>query len=100
MSHEKVCASCGHIGKPVPQALSSFTVDALLWLYFAFLAGMSQLLPLLLVPLIWTGYHIIRFNTVKCPVCESLDMVSKNSRRGKVALADPNPVHVLYKAHH
>lgn len=97
MSHDKVCTACGHEGKPIPQALSSFTVDVVIWLYFGFLAGMSQLLPLLLIPMAWTIYHIIRFNSVKCPVCKSLDMVSKGSRRGKAIMRNMNPVHIIYK---
>ena len=98
MSQEKVCTSCGHEGHPIPQAVSSFLVDAMIWLYVVFLVAMSQLIPLLLIPIAWTIYHIVRFNTVKCPVCQNLDMVSKNSKRGKAIMQNPNPVHIIYKS--
>ena len=95
----KICTECGFIGKPIPQAKSSFAVDAVIWLYFGFLAGMSQLLPLLLIPVAWTLYHLIRFNSVKCPDCESLEMVSMHSHNGRQALQNPHPVEVVYRAH-
>jgi len=94
----KICTECGYIGKPIPQALSSFFVDAIVWLVFLFLAGASQFLFLLIVPLIWTVYHIVRFSSVKCPKCESLDMVRLNSRRGKEKEANPHPMHIIYKS--
>ncbi len=94
----KICTECGHIGKPIPQKKSSFAVDAVIWMIFVFGAGMSQFLPLLLVPLAWSIYHIVRFNSVKCPACESLEMVSLNSRRGKAMERDPHPMHIIYKA--
>jgi len=95
----KICTECGYVGRPIPQAKSSFAVDAVIWLYFSFLAGMSQILPLLLIPAIWSVYHIVRFNSVKCPECQSLEMVSLHSHAGKKALEDPYPVHIIYKAH-
>ena len=97
MSSEKVCTSCGHEGHPIPQRVSSFLVDAMIWFYVLFLVAMSQQIWFLAVPLLWTIYHIVKFNSVKCPVCESLDMVSKDSRRGKAIMKNPNPVHIVYK---
>lgn len=95
----KICTECGFIGEPIPQLKSSFAVDAVIWLYFGFLAGMSQLLPLLLIPAGWTIYHIIRFNSVKCPECESLEMVSLYSHAGKEAMKNPHPVNIVYRTH-
>ena len=95
----KVCTECGYIGEPIPQLKSSFAVDAVIWLYFGFLAGMSQFLLLLLVPAVWTIYHLIRFNTVKCPDCESLEMVSMHSHAGKAILENPHPVSIVYRTH-
>ena len=98
MQQDKVCTSCGHQGKPIPQAISSFMVDAAIWFYIIFLVSMSQLIPLLVIPIAWTIYHIVRFNSVKCPVCLNLDMVSQKSRRGKAIMKNMNPVHIIYKA--
>ncbi len=83
---EKVCSSCGYVGKPVPQSASSFLVDGLVWMVVGSLTIMSGLLPLLLVPLAWTLFHIMKFNSVTCPKCENLDMVSKRSRKGRRVL--------------
>ena len=94
----KVCTECGYVGRPIPQLKSSFAVDVGMWLYFAFLTALSQFFPLLLIPLAWTIYHIARFNSVKCPKCESLEMVRMNSKKGKRALNNPNPVIISYSA--
>jgi len=94
----KVCTECGHIGQPIPQKKSSFIVDMAIWSYFLFLTAMSQILPLLLIPAAWTIYHIVMFSRVKCPHCESLEMVSMNSRKGKATINNPNPVTISYKA--
>lgn len=83
---EKVCSSCGYVGKPVPQCAGSFLVDGLLWMVVGSLTLMSGLLPLLLIPLGWTVFHVVKFNSVKCPKCENLDMVSKRSRKGRSVL--------------
>ena len=79
----KICAYCGHVGKPIPQAKSSFVVDAFIWMITLSLTAFSGLVPLLLIPLAWTLYHIAKFNSVKCPKCECLEMVPLNSRKGK-----------------
>ena len=94
----KICTECGHIGKPIPQAKSSFAVDLVIWLYFVFLVAMSQILPLLIIPATWTIYHLLRFNNVKCPECESLEMVSLHSHAGKEMLDNPHQVEVVYRA--
>lgn len=95
----KVCTECGYVGKPIPQLKSSFAVDVGIWLYFSFLTAMSQLIPLMLVPLVWTIYHIVRFRSVKCAKCESLEMVRIKSKKGQLALHNPNPVIISYRAH-
>lgn len=84
---DKICTSCGYEGKPVAQCKMSFMVDVALWITAINLVAFTALLPLLLIPAAWTTFHVIKFNSVKCPECESLDMVSKSSRKGKAAVA-------------
>ncbi len=91
----KVCKSCGYVGKPIPQAKDSFMLDLFFWLIALALSGMSQQWYIMFLPLAWTIYHIARFNTVKCPKCGNLDMVSLNSHKGKEVLA-----HQEEMAHH
>ena len=80
---EKICMHCGYIGQPVAQEKDSFLLDIFAWGISLSLAGMSQQWYLMLVPLAWTIYHIVRFNTA-CPDCKNLDMVSLNSTKGKM----------------
>jgi len=88
----KICTECGHIGKPIPQNKSSFSVDVIIWFYFIFLTASSQLLPLLLAPIAWSLYHLVMFNRVKCPQCGNLEMVGLHSHSGKEKLENPHPV--------
>jgi hypothetical protein len=83
---DKVCTSCGFVGKPIRQCFESFLVDAMAWLVFSSVALISGVMYFLLVPAAWTVYHIARFGSTKCPKCESLDMVSMNSSKGKHTL--------------
>jgi ribosomal protein L32 len=85
----RVCKACGHVGKPTKQCLGSFLVDAFIWGTVGSLALMSGLLPLLLVPVAWTLYHLAKFGTTKCPECGELEMVSMDSRKGREVL-DPH----------
>jgi hypothetical protein len=84
---DRICASCGHVGKPVPQCLGSFLLDVLVWGTVGAAALATAILPLLLVPLAWTIYHVARFNTTKCPACGDLEMVALDSRRGRAVAA-------------
>lgn len=72
---DKVCKSCGYVGKPTTQGIDSFLVDLLLWLTFTSVAMMFAIFPLLLIPLAWTIYHIATYWSITCPKCENLDMV-------------------------
>lgn len=83
----KICHNCGYVGKPTSQGAGSFFVDAMLWLVFASMTMLSAFLPLMLVPLGWTIYHIAVYNSVTCPECENFDMVSLDSRKGREAQA-------------
>ena len=83
---DKICSTCGYIGKPVNQCKESFLVDMFLWLIVGSFTVMTGLLPLLAIPASWTIYHIVNFR-VKCPECENLDMVSMKSSKGKNSLA-------------
>jgi len=83
----KICTCCGFVGKPIPQEKSSFVVDGFIWVIMLNLAGMSQQLYLLLFPLAWTIYHIVKFNSVTCPQCKNLDMVSVSSNQGLTYMA-------------
>ncbi|MDX1810352.1 MAG: hypothetical protein R3240_00270 [Gammaproteobacteria bacterium] len=70
---DKVCAHCGYVGKPVAQEKDSFLVDIFAWGMFLSLSGMSQQWYLMFVPLAWTIYHIVNFNSA-CPKCKNLEM--------------------------
>ena len=91
----RVCTNCGYHGHAIPQAKESFLVDAMIWAVFGSIALMTGLIPLLVIPMAWTVYHIAKFNTTQCPKCDNLDMVSVNSRKGKAIMAgENNLVHV------
>jgi hypothetical protein len=83
---QRVCTNCGYVGEPIPQCATSFFVDAFIWLTVASVTLFTGFLPLLIIPLAWTTFHIVKYRTVKCPQCENLDMVSKESAKGKEAL--------------
>jgi hypothetical protein len=82
---EKVCTSCGYVGEAVNQCFESFMLDALVWLITISLIFMTALVPLIIIPAAWTIYHIVNFKS-KCPKCESLDMVSLESHKGKTVI--------------
>ena len=83
---DRVCAYCGYIGKPTTQGVSSFFVDAFIWLIFGSLTAMSGLIPVLLIPAGWTVYHLAKYKTTTCPKCENIEMVSMTSHKGKEIL--------------
>lgn len=83
---DRVCCSCGHIGKPVNQPLATFMVDFLAWGTIGGAAVVTGILPLALIPLAWSIYHLAKFRTTTCPACGDLEMVSMNSRKGKEVL--------------
>ena len=87
---DRVCTSCGYVGKPTTQGPGSFFVDAFIWLVVGSVVLMSGILPLLIIPIGWTIYHIIKYATTTCPKCENLDMVSLNSKKGKAVLDQKN----------
>ena len=82
---QKVCTSCGHVGEAINQCFASFMLDAFLWLATIGVIFVTALIPLIVIPLAWTIYHIINFKS-KCPECGDLDMVSMNSNKGKAAI--------------
>lgn len=84
---QRVCTNCGYVGEPISQCATSFFVDAFIWLTVASVTLFTGFLPLLLLPLGWTVFHVIKYNSVKCPKCENLDMVSMSSTKGKQALS-------------
>jgi ribosomal protein S27AE len=86
MMKDRVCGYCGYIGQPTTQGMGSFLVDALIWMIFGSFTAILGLLPLLLVPLGWTIYHIAKYKTVTCPKCGNLEMVSMDNKRGKEIL--------------
>ena len=83
---ERVCKSCGYVGKAEHQSWATFFVDAFAWMIFGSLTLFSGLLFVLLIPMAWTIYHLALFPNTQCPKCESLDMVSKKSSKGKAVL--------------
>lgn len=92
---DRVCTSCGFEGKPIKQCYASFLVDAFIWGTVGGFAMVTGLLPALAIPAAWTLYHLAKFKTTKCPQCGDLEMVSKNSHKGRAALyRKANPVQV------
>lgn len=85
----RVCSSCGFVGKPVNQSIESFFVDAFIWGTVGSFALMTGLIPVLLIPASWTLYHLAKFGNTECPKCGELEMVSMESRKGREAL-NPN----------
>lgn len=83
---EKVCTGCGYVGQPIPQGLGSFVVDVAIWLLFSGMVLLTFFIPLILIPLGWTVYHLLTYFTVNCPKCENYDMVSLDSDKGRAAL--------------
>lgn len=82
---EKVCTSCGYTGEAINQCMGSFILDILLWSATIGAIFVTALIPLIIIPVGWTIFHIVNFKS-KCPKCENLDMVSKTSAKGKASL--------------
>ena len=82
---DRVCKSCGYIGKAEHQSYETFIVDAFLWLVFGSLTLFTGLIFILLIPAAWTVYHLALFPNTQCPKCKNLDMVAMNSAQGKRA---------------
>lgn len=80
---DRICTSCGYVGKPISQCPESFLVDAMIWLTIGSFSLMTGLLPFLVIPMAWTVYHIAKYRTTKCPKCENLSMVSQDSSKGR-----------------
>ena len=99
-SKDRVCTSCGYIGKAEPQSWGSFIVDVFIWLMFGSLTLFSGLLFVLFIPLAWTIYHIAKFNTTQCPKCGNLDMVSFKSAKGKAVLEHRHGFPAPWREHH
>lgn len=92
---DRVCTSCGFVGKPTKQCLESFLVDAFIWGIVGSFALSTGVMPVLAIPGAWTLYHLAKFSTTKCPQCASLDMVSMDSRKGRATLnRDKNQIRV------
>jgi len=94
----KICTSCGYVGKPTTQGLGSFAVDALLWMVFASFTLLTAFLPLLLIPIGWTIFHIATYKTITCPQCENFDMVGLKSKKG-IKAAQHQHYHEDHAAH-
>ena len=91
---EKICTHCGYEGQPVPQSKMSFIVDLVMWMVTFNLVAFTGILYLFAVPAGWTLYHVIKLNSVQCPKCEHLDMVSKKSRSAKETKERMENVHI------
>ncbi len=94
---DRICTHCYHVGQPTTQGIGSFAVDVLMWMIFFSLSMFSSIFPLMLIPVLWTTYHIAIYRKSTCPKCGRINMVSLTSRKGKRALAGPTVV-VSYRA--
>ncbi|MDX1810353.1 MAG: hypothetical protein R3240_00275 [Gammaproteobacteria bacterium] len=77
---DKICLHCAYVGKPVTKEHENFWTDLFAWGLFLSIAGMSQDLYLLLVPLSWTVFHIIKSKSA-CPKCKTPGMVNLQAAR-------------------
>jgi hypothetical protein len=83
---DKVCTECGFVGQPKTQGLGSFVLDIFVWLFFSGVVLVTFLIPLMLIPIGWTVYHLFTYSTVNCPKCENYAMVNLHSAKGSAAL--------------
>ncbi len=86
----RVCTSCYYVGTPTTQGVESFFMDALIWLCFGSFALLTTFIPIMIVPVAWTTYHLLVYKKTTCPKCGRLDMVSLTSRKGREAIKGPN----------
>jgi hypothetical protein len=86
---DRICTACYYVGKPTTQGKESFFVDALIWLCFGSFTILSAMIPLIIIPIAWTTFHLAVYNKTTCPKCGKLNMVSLNSRKGRDALKGP-----------
>lgn len=94
---DRICTSCYHVGKPTTQGMESFFMDALIWLSFISFALLTTFVPIMIIPVLWTTYHIAVYRKTTCPKCGRLNMVSLTSRKGREALRGPKWV-ISYSA--
>lgn len=82
----KVCTSCGYVGTPIHDDLSSFALDFFAWVLWFAIAGITGIFPLAILGPAFTVYHLMMFRTKKCPKCGNLDMVGLHSHYGQQIL--------------
>ena len=86
MNH-KVCTSCGYTGRAKNYYPSSLMIDALLTLMALVIGLWTNLLPIVIIPALWTAYHMYKYRGIKCPKCEQLDMMPLRSPEGRLVLS-------------
>lgn len=82
----KVCDSCGYIGKPVHDEYSSLLLDAFIWAFGLIVAGITGVIPLVLLGPVFTVWHVLTFRSHRCPKCGNWEMHR---------LHDEHPIHTI-----
>lgn len=86
---DKLCTSCGYIGKPTTQGIGSFAVDGVIWLIGLSLSVFSSVFAIMIIPVAWTIYHLLLYRTTTCPKCGNIAMVSQGSHKAQEYLERP-----------
>jgi hypothetical protein len=71
---EKVCESCGYVGKPAHDEYSSLILDALAWMISFVLASITGIIPLVVLGPMFSVWHFVTFRSHRCPKCGNWDM--------------------------
>lgn len=80
---DKLCTSCGYIGKPTTQGVGSFAVDAVIWLTALVVSFFTGIFAFMFIALAWTIYHLALYRTTTCPKCGNIAMVSQTSHKAQ-----------------
>ncbi|MDH5545387.1 MAG: hypothetical protein OEZ43_07335 [Gammaproteobacteria bacterium] len=77
----KRCDSCGYIGKPTHDEYSSLLLDMFAWSFSFILAGITGIIPLVVIGPLFSLWHAVTFRSHRCPECGNCDMHSLPSNR-------------------
>ena len=95
---DKICTSCGYVGKPTSQGVGSFAVDGVIWIIGISLSVFSSIFAIMLIPVAWTVYHVVLYKTTTCPKCGDIAMVGLKSKKAQHFREDKSDVTTVFKA--
>lgn len=70
----KICTSCGYIGKPVHDEYSSLLLDVFAWGGSFVLAAITGIIFLAAIGPAFSIWHIVTFRSHRCPKCGNWEM--------------------------